>query len=81
MKFSKDDVRLHLAELGYSNIEGNQLDEFCDDLKRLIRYEEKKRNIGRKLEQLDEMEQQLINNKENETVSTFNTKVNISYII
>ena len=49
LKFSKEDVRTHLAELGYSNIEGNQLDEFCEDLKRLIKYEEKKQNIGRKL--------------------------------
>ena len=65
-KFTKDDVRTHLAELGYSNIQGNQLDEFCGDLERLIKYEEKKQNIGRKLDQLEQMERNLSANKENE---------------
>lgn len=75
LKFSKEDVRKHLAELGYSNIEGNQLDEFCEDLKRLIQYEEKKQNIGRKLDQLDQMERNLAANKENEDVTSFASKV------
>lgn len=73
LKFSKEDVRKHLAELGYSNIEGNHLDEFCEDLKRLIQYEEKKQNIGRKLDQLDQMERTLAANKENEDL-TFASK-------
>ena len=75
LKFSKEDVRKHLAELGYSNIEGNYLDEFCEDLKRLIQYEEKKQNIGRKLDQLDQMERTLAANKENEDVTSFASKV------
>ena len=79
LKFSKEDVRTHLAELGYSNIEGNQLDEFCEDLKRLIKYEEKKQNIGRKLDQLDQMEQNLSANKENEDVTT--SKVPLKYLL
>ena len=74
-KFSKEDVRKHLGELGYSNIEGNQLDEFCEDLKRLIQYEEKKQNIGRKLDQLDQMERNLTANKENEDLTSFASKV------
>ena len=75
LKFSKEDVRKHLAELGYSNIEGNHLDEFCEDLKRLIQYEEKKQNIGRKLDQLDQMERTLAADKENEDVTSFASKV------
>ena len=76
LKFTKDDVRSHLAEQGYSNIQGNQLDEFCEDLKRLIKYEEKKQNIGRKLDQLDQMERNLSANKENEEgTNEFTSKV------
>ena len=75
-KFTKDDVRTHLADLGYSNIQGNQLDEFCEDLERLIKYEEKKQNIGRKLDQLEQMERNLSANKENEDGTTdFTSKV------
>ena len=73
IKFTKEDVKRHLSELGYSNIEDNKLDEFCDDLRRLIKYEEKQKNIGRKLEQLEKMELQLSENKEN--VDSFSTSV------
>ena len=75
LKFSKDDVRKQLWDLGYSNIEGRQLDEFCEDLRRLIKYEEKKQNIGRKLEELEEMEQNLTENKENEYTTPLAPKV------
>ena len=75
LKFSKDDVRKQLSDLGYSNIEGRQLDEFCEDLRRLIKYEEKKQNIGRKLEELEEMEQNLTENKENEYTTPLAPKV------
>ena len=70
LNFSKDDVRSHLAELGYSNIDDDKLDEFCADLKRLIKYEEKKKTIGRKLEQLESYEQNMSENKENEDTSS-----------
>ena len=75
LKFSKDDVRKQLSDLGYSNIEGRQLDDFCEDLRRLIKYEEKKQNIGRKLEELEEMEQNLTENKENEYTTPLAPKV------
>ena len=43
--FSKEDVRKHLLDLGYKNITNEQLHEFMNDLKRLIRYEEKQKRI------------------------------------
>merc|ERR1711993_51425 len=45
ISFNKDDVHKHLLDLGYSNISGDQLQEFMKDLKRLIRYEEKQKRI------------------------------------
>ena len=66
VKFSKEDVRNQLSELGYSNIEDSKLEEFCQDLKRLIKYEEKKSNVDRKLDQLEKMELHLAEDKENQ---------------
>ena len=43
--FSKEDVHKHLLDLGYTNISKEQLREFMNDLKRLIRYEEKQKRI------------------------------------
>ena len=79
MKFTRQDVRQHLAELGYANIDDEKLDEFCADLKRLIKYEEKKKNISKKLEQLEVSQQNLMSDdKENEesTSSSDVPKVN-----
>lgn len=79
MKFTRQDVRQHLAELGYANIDDEKLDEFCADLKRLIKYEEKKKNISKKLEQLEVSQQNLMSDdKENEesTSSSGVPKVN-----
>ena len=45
ISFNKDDVHKHLLDLGYTNITGDQLQEFMKDLKRLIRYEEKQKRI------------------------------------
>ena len=45
LTFSKEDVRKHLLDLGYTNISKEQLKEFMNDLKRLIRYEEKQKRI------------------------------------
>lgn len=71
MKFTRQDVRQHLAELGYANIDDEKLDEFCADLKRLIKYEEKKKNISKKLEQLEVSQQNLMSDdKENEESSS-----------
>ena len=85
MKFTRQDVRTHLAELGYANIDDDKLDEFCADLKRLIKYEEKKKNISKKLEQLEVSQQNLLSDdKENEESSSsidvpkvFNCTINI----
>ena len=70
VKFSKEDVRNQLSELGYSNIEDSKLEEFCQDLKRLIKYEEKKSNVDRKLDQLEKMELHLAEDKENQDSSS-----------
>lgn len=42
---SKEDVQKHLRDLGYTNITDIQLDEFMKDLKRLIKYEERKSRL------------------------------------
>ncbi len=42
LRFSKSDVRRHLLDLGYGNVTDEQLDEFVVDLRRLVKYEEKK---------------------------------------
>ena len=69
-KFSREDVRRHLTELGYSNIEEGKLDEFCTDLRKLIKYEEKKKKIGQKLELLEQNQKRIEANKENDSTST-----------
>jgi len=51
--FSRVDVMRHLAELGYSNVSETKVDGFMTDLKRLIKYEEKRLRVGEKLEQLE----------------------------
>jgi len=48
--FTKDDVRQHLLSLGYKNLTDEQLQEFCKDLKKLIRFEEKQKRIEAHLE-------------------------------
>ena len=69
-KFSRDDVRRHLTELGYSNIEDSKLDEFCNDLRKLIKFEEKEKKIGEKLELLEKNQRRIDFNKENDSTST-----------
>jgi Asp-tRNA(Asn)/Glu-tRNA(Gln) amidotransferase C subunit len=39
---TKEEVVKHLEELGYRNISDEKVDQFIQDLKRLIKYEEKK---------------------------------------
>lgn len=48
--FGKDEVRKHLLSLGYTNVSEDQLADFCKDLKRLIRYEEKQNRIQAQLQ-------------------------------
>ncbi len=43
--FDKVDVRRHLADLGYNNVDEEKLDDFVKDLRRLVKYEEKKKRI------------------------------------
>ena len=69
-KFTREDVRRHLTELGYSNIEESKLDEFCTDLRKLIKYEEKKKKIGQKLEMLEQNQKRIEADKENDSTST-----------
>jgi hypothetical protein len=42
-----------LSELGYNNVPEQKLNTFVSDLKRLIRYEEKRRDLDKKLDILD----------------------------
>ena len=63
-KFSRDDVRRHLTELGYSNIEDSKLDEFCIDLRKLIKYEEREKKIEQKLELLEKNQKRIDFNKD-----------------
>lgn len=53
IKFSVEDIRNHLSELGYNNVPEQKLNTFVSDLKRLIRYEEKRRDLDKKLDILD----------------------------
>ena len=39
--FSREEVRRHLVELGYVDVDDDKLEEFYRDLKRLAKYEEK----------------------------------------
>ena len=57
--FTREDVVQHLAELGYNNVDEGKLDSFCADLKRLIKYEEKKRLVNEKLLKLEESRRKL----------------------
>jgi len=59
LQFTREDIVMHLAELGYSNVEESKLENFCADLRRLIKYEEKKRRVGDKLERLEKCQQRL----------------------
>ena len=45
LNFSAEDVRKHLVSLGYSHISEDQLRDFVRDLRRLIRYEEKQKQL------------------------------------
>ena len=50
LTFGRDEVKKHLLSLGYTNVTEEQLNEFCKDLKRLVRYEEKQNRIQAQLQ-------------------------------
>lgn len=50
--FSREDVRQHLSDLGYTNITEEKLNAFIKDLRKLIRYEERKKVVGETLEMM-----------------------------
>jgi len=43
--FTDEEIRAHLAELGYTNIPEGKLRSFVKDLRRLMKYEERKRQL------------------------------------
>merc|ERR1712112_316886 len=55
---SKEDVLRHLSDLGYSSVDDAKLEEFMTDLKKLIKYEEKRKRVGEKLKLLEQKEAQ-----------------------
>ena len=40
LHFTRDEVQKHLDDLGFKNVDDEQLDQFLRDLRRLIKYEE-----------------------------------------
>jgi len=53
LKFTKDQIRRYLREMGYNDLTDEHLDLFIRDLKKLIKHEEKKRH-ARKAHFLDD---------------------------
>jgi len=74
-EFTREDVVKHLADLGYDNVEEAKLDSFCADLRRLIKYEEKKRRVGEKLEQLEQSQRRLQESREDSKDSSTTPEV------
>jgi len=52
--FTRKDVESHLADLGYTNITDEKLDSFIKDLRKLIKYEERKKSVSDKLNLIDQ---------------------------
>ncbi len=51
--FTDEDIKRHLAELGYANVPDERLRVFVKDLRRLMKYEEKKRRLTAELEEME----------------------------
>jgi hypothetical protein len=51
--FTDEDIKRHLAELGYANVPDQRLRVFVKDLRRLMKYEEKKRRLTAELEEME----------------------------
>jgi len=47
--FSQEDIRRHLADLGYTNVTDEKLEGFVRDLRKLIKYEERKKGVEDRL--------------------------------
>jgi hypothetical protein len=43
IRFTREEVRGHLRDLGFANVSENRLNQFLKDLRRLIKYEEQKK--------------------------------------
>ena len=56
VEFTDEDIRRHLHDLGYRNIPEGKLHTFVSDLRRLIKYEERKKQLDKKLENLENIE-------------------------
>jgi len=56
LNLNEDDIKKHLQDLGYRNIPERKLAIFVDDLRRLIKYEERKKQIDEKLKNLENQE-------------------------
>jgi hypothetical protein len=52
-KFTDEEIRRHLAELGYTNIPAERLRVFAKDLRRLMKYEERKKQLASELDNLE----------------------------
>ena len=77
-KFTDDDIRQQLAELGYPNIPEERLRVFVKDLRRLMKYEEKKRQLAAELEEED-LENQSPRQKNSRSVRVINKIFNGRY--
>jgi len=53
LKFTVKDIRNHLSELGYKSVPEDKLTTFVSDLQRLIKYEERRKHLEKKLTNLD----------------------------
>ena len=51
--FTDEDIKRHLTELGYANVPDERLRVFVKDLRRLMKYEEKKRRLTAELEEME----------------------------
>jgi len=47
--FTQEDIRRHLADLGYTNVTDEKLEGFVRDLRKLIKYEERKKGVEDRL--------------------------------
>ena len=52
-KFSVEDIKRHLRDLGYTNVPEEKLVTFVSDLRRLMKYEERKKLADKKLKDIE----------------------------
>jgi len=56
LQFNDEDIKKHLHDLGYRNIPEGKLQTFVTDLRRLVKYEERKKLLDRKLDDLENVQ-------------------------